>query len=116
MEKPQKFTGKHDNIERFVGDCITYFEVFRQHFMDVPSRTIVLLTSLLEGDTEDWWVHRRPDFWHVPCWNNPDYAEEFCDAAIEETHEKKMGEIKMYRKSATKFFHKIEREAKLANR
>ncbi|PBK92581.1 hypothetical protein ARMGADRAFT_1080636 [Armillaria gallica] len=28
MEKPWKFVGKHDDIERFIGDCITYFEVF----------------------------------------------------------------------------------------
>ncbi|PBK89744.1 hypothetical protein ARMGADRAFT_1083206 [Armillaria gallica] len=133
MEKPRKFAGKHDDIEQFVGDCITYFEVFRQYFMDVPSRTIVLLTSLLEGDTEDWWVHKRPDYWHVPRWNDADFDqgpryrypnwatfirefhEEFRDAAVEETHERKMGEIKMAGKTATKFFREIEREAKLAN-
>ncbi|PBL04535.1 hypothetical protein ARMGADRAFT_1070980 [Armillaria gallica] len=134
MEKPRKFAGKHDDIERFVGDCITYFEVFRQYFMDDPSRTIVLLTSLLEGDAEDWWVHKRPDYWHIPHWNDADFNqgpryrypdwvtfiwefhEEFRDAAVEETHERKMGEIKMAGKTATKFFREIEREAKLANR
>ncbi|PBK80808.1 hypothetical protein ARMGADRAFT_1039732 [Armillaria gallica] len=100
MEKPGKFSGKHDDIEWFLGDCTTYFEVFQQYFMDVPLRTIVLLTSLLEGNAQDWW----------------EFGEEFRDAAIKETHEKKMGEIKMYGKTATKFFRDIEREAKLANR
>ncbi len=28
MEKPEHFEGAHDNIERFLGDCLTYFEVF----------------------------------------------------------------------------------------
>lgn len=28
MEKPEYFEGKHDDIEQFLGDCITYFEVF----------------------------------------------------------------------------------------
>ncbi|PBK79449.1 hypothetical protein ARMGADRAFT_1040803 [Armillaria gallica] len=28
IEKPQKFARKHDDIERFVGDCIMYFKVF----------------------------------------------------------------------------------------
>ncbi|PBL01894.1 hypothetical protein ARMGADRAFT_1071401 [Armillaria gallica] len=114
MEKPGKFSGKHDDIEHFLGDCTAYFEVFWQYFMDVPSRTIVLLTSLLEEDVQDWWVHRRPDFWHYPNWDN--LIWEFCDAAIKETHEKKMGEIKMYGKTVTKFFREIKREAKLVNR
>ncbi len=29
MEKPQYFEGAHDDIERFLGDCKTYFETFR---------------------------------------------------------------------------------------
>lgn len=28
MEKPQYFKGAHDDIERFLGDCRTYFETF----------------------------------------------------------------------------------------
>ncbi len=28
MEKPQYFEGAHDDIEHFLGDCKTYFEVF----------------------------------------------------------------------------------------
>ncbi len=29
MEKPKHFEGAHDDIECFIGDCLTYFEVFR---------------------------------------------------------------------------------------
>ncbi len=28
MEKPKHFEGAHDDIERFLRDCKTYFEVF----------------------------------------------------------------------------------------
>lgn len=29
MDKPEPFEGAHDDIECFIGDCETYFEVFR---------------------------------------------------------------------------------------
>ncbi len=29
MEKPEHFEGAHNDIKRFIGDCKTYFEVFR---------------------------------------------------------------------------------------
>ncbi len=29
MDKPEHFKGAHDDIKRFLGDCVTYFEVFQ---------------------------------------------------------------------------------------
>lgn len=57
MDKPEFFTGNHDNIKRFLGDCRTYFEVFRRQFQENPALKIVFTTSLLKGDVKDWWVH-----------------------------------------------------------
>ncbi len=28
MDKPKHFEGAHNDIKRFIGDCVTYFEVF----------------------------------------------------------------------------------------
>lgn len=28
MDKPEPFQGDHNDIERFIGDCVTYFKVF----------------------------------------------------------------------------------------
>ncbi len=28
MEKPEPFKGTHNDIECFIGDCLTYFKVF----------------------------------------------------------------------------------------
>ncbi len=47
MEKPQYFEGAHNDIERFLGDCKTYFEVFRHHYMQHPVLMIVFATSLM---------------------------------------------------------------------
>ncbi len=47
MEKPQYFEGVHDDIERFLGDCKTYFETFRYHYRDHPALKVVLASSLL---------------------------------------------------------------------
>lgn len=58
VKPPNSFTGKHDDIERFLGDCTTYFKIFCQYYQNVPSLMIPFLTSHLEGDAEDWWVHR----------------------------------------------------------
>lgn len=55
---PSKFKGDHDNIDRFLGNCQTYFETFWQYFILHPSM-VMFTTSLLEGDTQDWWVYLR---------------------------------------------------------
>lgn len=43
-----------------------YFKGFQQYYQNVPSLMIIFLTSHLEGDTQDWWVHLRDDYWYVP--------------------------------------------------
>lgn len=57
MDKPEPFEGANDDIERFLGDCCTYFEVFRRHYQEHPALKIVFTTSLLRGDAKNWWVH-----------------------------------------------------------
>ncbi len=121
MEKPQYFKGAHNDIKRFLGDCKTYFEVFRLHYMQHPALMIVFALSLLRGAAQDWWVHLCKEYDYTPKgtgdydndnadapfnsgpqYRFPDWAEfahlvreQFRDPAIELVHEKKMGELKM---------------------
>ncbi len=121
MEKPQYFEGAHDNIERFLGDCMTYFEVFRRHYMQHPALMVVFATSFFRGAAQDWWVHLRDEYEYTPegtgdyddedpdapfngspRYRFPDWMEftrlvheQFRDPAIELVHEKKMGELRM---------------------
>ncbi len=141
MEKPQYFEGAHDDIERFLGDCKTYFEVFRHYYRQHPALMVVLASSLLRGEAQDWWVHLREEYEYTPegtgdyddddedapynsgpRYRFPDWEEfarlvreQFRDPAIELVHEKRMGELRMTG-PAYLFFRKMEREAKLANR
>ncbi len=140
MEKPQYFEGVHDDIERFLGDCKTYFEVFRYHYRQHPALMVVLASSLFRGEAQDWWVHLRDEYEYTPegtgdyddddddapynggpRYRFPDWEEfacqvreQFRDPAIELIHEKRMGELRMTG-PAYLFFRKMEREAKLAN-
>ncbi len=66
MEKPEHFEGTHDDIECFIGDCKTYFEVFRRHYMQHPMLMIVFATSLMRGAAQDWWVHIWDEYEYVP--------------------------------------------------
>ncbi len=130
FERPAKFKGEHDDIDRFLGDCATYFEIFRHVFAGVPSLMVVSAASLLEGVAQDWWVDKRDTYLYTPDpdddndslvrYRYPSWEEfsqllkdRFRDPAVEEVHEKKMGELKMTG-TATQFFQKLEREAKLA--
>ncbi len=141
MEKPEHFEGTHNDIKHFLGDCKTYFEVFRHHYMQHPALMVVFATSLFRGAAQDWWVHLwdeyeyNPDneeaeedkddnvpFNGGPRYRFPDWAkfmslvrEQFRDPAIELVHEKKMGELRMTG-PAYLFFRQMEWEAKLANR
>ncbi|SJK99609.1 uncharacterized protein ARMOST_02917 [Armillaria ostoyae] len=130
MVKPSlPFFGKYDDIERFVGDCLTYFEVFTSYFQ-VPSSRVVFAVTHLEGDAKDWWVHARQDFWandendptdarfRFPSWTEFTtlLALNFHDPASEEMHEKKMFDLRMGKGSALAYFQELEMEAKKANR
>ncbi len=130
FERPAKFKGEHDDIDRFLGDCATYFELFRHIFAGIPSLMVVSAASLLEGVAQDWWVDHRETYLYTPDpadedddlirYRYPDWST-FCelirarfrDPAVEEVHEKRMGELKMTG-TAVQFFQKLEREAKLA--
>ncbi len=68
MKVPNPFEGEHDDMDRFIGDCNTYFEVFRHQFMGVSSFMVVFTTSLFAKRAKDWWTHRQEDLWsHDPC-------------------------------------------------
>ncbi len=130
FERPAKFKGEHDDIDRFLGDCATYFELFRHIFAGISSLMIVSAASLLEGVAQDWWVDHRETYLYTPDpadddddlvrYRYPEWTtfcelirERFRDPAVEEVHEKRMGELKMTG-TAVQFFQKLEREAKLA--
>ncbi|SJL10465.1 uncharacterized protein ARMOST_13851 [Armillaria ostoyae] len=130
MVKPLlPFDGKYDDVERFVGDCFTYFEVFASYFQ-VPSFRVVFAVTHLEGNAKDWWVHTHQDFWT----SDPDdpteprfrfsswgefttlLAQQFHDPVSEELHEKRMFDLRMGKGSAISYFQELEIEAKKANR
>ncbi|SJL10435.1 uncharacterized protein ARMOST_13821 [Armillaria ostoyae] len=129
VKPPLPFFGKYDDIERFIGDCLTYFEVFASYFQ-VPSSRVVFAVTHLEGDAKDWWVHARQDFWandegdpidarfRFPSWTEFTtlLALNFHDPASEEMHEKKMFDLRMGKGSALAYFQELEVEAKKANR
>ncbi|SJL17084.1 uncharacterized protein ARMOST_20626 [Armillaria ostoyae] len=129
VKPPLPFFGKYDDIERFIGDCLTYFEVFASYFQ-IPSSRVVFAVTHLEGDAKDWWVHARQDFWandaedpvdarfRFPSWTEFTtlLALNFHDPASEEMHEKKMFDLRMGKGSALAYFQELEMEAKKANR
>ncbi len=79
MEKPEHFEGAHDDIECFLGDCKTYFKVFRQHYMQHLALMVVFTSSLFRGAAQDWWVHLHDDFEYEPE-TSSDYDEDDEDA------------------------------------
>ncbi|SJL14659.1 uncharacterized protein ARMOST_18124 [Armillaria ostoyae] len=129
VKPPLPFFSKYDDIERFIGDCLTYFEVFGSYFQ-IPSSRVVFAVTHLEGDAKDWWVHARQDFWandeddpvdarfRFPSWIEFTtlLALNFHDPASEEMHEKKMFDLQMGKGSALAYFQELEMEAKKANR
>ncbi len=67
MKMLEPFEGEHDDMDRFLGDCNTYFEVFRHQFMGVSSFMVIFATSLFTKRAKDWWTHRQEDLWtHDP--------------------------------------------------
>ncbi|SJL10249.1 uncharacterized protein ARMOST_13633 [Armillaria ostoyae] len=62
MQPSKPFKGAHDDIERFVGDCITYFEAFSSYFI-LDSQMVPFAASYFEGPAKEWWVYKRPEFW-----------------------------------------------------
>lgn len=63
MKTPNPFKGEHDDMDHFIGDCNTYFEVHWHQFRGVSSFMVVFATSFFEDCTKDWWTHHRKDFW-----------------------------------------------------
>ncbi len=63
MKLPEPFEGEHDDMERFLGDCNTYFEMFCHQFHGISSLMVVCATSLFTKRAKDWWTYRREDFW-----------------------------------------------------
>ncbi|SJL14064.1 uncharacterized protein ARMOST_17517 [Armillaria ostoyae] len=129
VKPPLPFEGKYDDVERFVGDCFTYFEVFTAYFQ-VSSSRVVFAATHLEGAAKDWWVHTRQDFWAndsddpndprfwLPSWGEFTtlLAQNFHDPASEELHEKQMFDLRMGKGPAISYFQELEMEAKKANR
>ncbi len=130
MKLPEPFEGEHDDMDRFIGDCNTYFEMFCHQFRGVSSLMVVFTTSLFVKHAKHWWTYRREDFWvtdyhdpaspryRYPHWDDfiREFKAMFRDPAVEEVHKKRMKEMKMSGNPATIFFHKLEHEAKLAGR
>ncbi|PBK60092.1 hypothetical protein ARMSODRAFT_1026872 [Armillaria solidipes] len=69
VKPPSPYEGKHDDIECFVSDCLSYFEVFTPYFT-FPSLMTTFAASYLKGVAKDWWVYQRADFWESSDWTN----------------------------------------------
>ncbi|SJL04351.1 uncharacterized protein ARMOST_07717 [Armillaria ostoyae] len=100
MQPPKPFKGAHNDIEHFIGDCITYFEVFAAYFL-LDSQTVPFAASYFEGPAKEWWFVAL-------------LTAQFCDPAVEIVHERKMFEVCMGKNPASQFFYELEKEAKLA--
>ncbi len=131
MKLLEPFEGEHDDMDRFIGDCNAYFEMFCHQFRGgVSSLMVVCATSLFIKCAKAWWTHRCEDFWvnnyrdpagprfRYPHWDKfiREFKAMFWDPAIEKEHEKQMKNMKMGSDPATIFFQKLEQEAKLAGR
>ncbi|SJL00847.1 uncharacterized protein ARMOST_04161 [Armillaria ostoyae] len=124
---PKVFTGDHEDIERFIGDCLMYFEAHASHFV-LPSHMISFATSLFDGAAKTWWVHKRLEYWsgtgpaphrfRYPTWEEfiNDVNDQFRDPAAMEVQEKKMFDLRMTNGPATAFFQELEVLATKAGR
>ncbi|SJL00960.1 uncharacterized protein ARMOST_04273 [Armillaria ostoyae] len=124
---PKVFTGSHEDIERFIGDCLMYFEAHASYFI-LPSHMIPFATSLFDGAAKTWWVHERLKYWsgtgpahhrfRYPTWEEfiNNVNEQFRDPAAMEVQEKKMFELRMGSGPATTFFQELEVLATKAGR
>ncbi|SJL15338.1 uncharacterized protein ARMOST_18831 [Armillaria ostoyae] len=129
IRPPVPFEGKYDDIERFVGDCCMYFEVFTPYFQ-LHSQKVAFATSYFEGPAKDWWVHQRQEFWSSSGWDQeprrfryPSWAEfvglmsrQFHNPATQDIHEKRMFDLRMGKGPAISYFNELEIEAKKAGR
>ncbi len=143
MKLPKPFEGEHDDMDRFIGDWNTYFEMFCHQFRGVSSLMVVFATlpicqntpstgGPIEGRTSGSptittlpvpqyrYPHHDPASpqYRYPHWDDfiREFKAMFWDPAVEEVHKKRMKEMKMSGNPATIFFHKLEHEAKLAGR
>ncbi|SJL11308.1 uncharacterized protein ARMOST_14711 [Armillaria ostoyae] len=129
IRPPIPFLGKYDDIERFIGDCCMYFEVYASYFQ-LHSQRVAFATSYFEEAAKDWWVHKRQEFWVGTGWSNeprrfryPSWAEfvglvsqQFHDPTTEDVHEQKMFNLCMGKGPAISYFNELEIEAKKAGR
>ncbi|SJL06745.1 uncharacterized protein ARMOST_10087 [Armillaria ostoyae] len=129
MQPPKPFKGTHDDIEHFIGDCITYFEAFTTYFW-LDSQMVPFAASYFEGPAKEWWVYKRPEFWanddddpvsarfRYPTWLEfiSILTAQFRDPTVEIVHKRKMFEVRMGKNPASQFFYELEKEAKLAGR
>ncbi|SJL10868.1 uncharacterized protein ARMOST_14263 [Armillaria ostoyae] len=124
---PKVFTGDHEDIEQFIGDCLMYFEAHASYFI-LPSHMIPFTTSLFDGAAKTWWVHERLQYWtrtgphphrfQYPTWEEFINAvnDQFRDPAAMEVQEKKMFDLHMANGPATTFFQELEVLATKAGR
>ncbi|SJL17960.1 uncharacterized protein ARMOST_21531 [Armillaria ostoyae] len=107
VKPPLPFDGQYNDIERFIGNCFTYFKVFAS-FFQVPSSRVTFAVSHLEGNAKTWWVHTCQEFWcdddddlEPPRFRLPSWWEfvslltvQFHDPASEEVHERRMFDLR----------------------
>lgn len=119
---PKEFTGEHADMDHFLGDCDAYFDYFQAYY-PYDSQKVAFASSLFAGHAKDWWVYKRPDYFdpvlrrtRLPNWGQfgDQIRSQFANPAVEQTHEKRMMELRMGNGPATTFFQNLEIQAKLA--
>ncbi|PBK64750.1 hypothetical protein ARMSODRAFT_978977 [Armillaria solidipes] len=121
LQLPKEFVGVHDDIERFFGDCMMYFEAHASYFI-LPSHMIPFATSLRRNCKGVYWstsmLDLTPARFRYPTWEEfvTSIVERFSDPAVMEVHKKKMFELRMGNGAATTYFQELEVEVTKAGR
>ncbi|PBL01881.1 hypothetical protein ARMGADRAFT_1071376 [Armillaria gallica] len=58
VNKLEPFKRDTNDLERFFGDCIMYFEAHLHSFQNLPSLMIPFTASFFTSEAKNWWVHQ----------------------------------------------------------
>ncbi|KAK0234301.1 hypothetical protein IW262DRAFT_1291162 [Armillaria fumosa] len=59
--KPTLFKGAHEDLERFLMDCLMYFKTFSGYFV-YDAQKIAFTASHFDGGAKDWWSQRSQEY------------------------------------------------------
>ncbi|KAK0218043.1 hypothetical protein IW262DRAFT_1298601 [Armillaria fumosa] len=60
-EDAKHWQGTHENLERFLMDCLMYFKTFSGYFV-YDAQKVVFAASHLDGNVKEWWSQRSQEY------------------------------------------------------